>query len=48
MPEITITSEGIVKQNKAASPDDLAPAALKELSTEIAPILQKIFASLST
>ena len=50
MPEITVTSEGIVnflknlKTNKASGPDNLAPTLLKELSTEIAPILQKIFA----
>ena len=50
MPEITITLEVIVKllknlkTNKGAGPDDLAPTVLKELSIEIAPILQKIFA----
>ena len=42
MPEIIITREGIIKllknlkSHKAAGPDDLAPAVLKELSTEIA------------
>lgn len=50
VPEITIIREGIVKllknliTNKAAGPDDLAPTILKELSTEIASILQKTFA----
>ena len=50
MLQITITSDGLVKllknlkTSKAAGPYDLAPTVLKELSTEIAPILQKIFA----
>ena len=49
MPEIIITREVIIKllknlkSHKAAGPDDLAPAVLKELSTEIAPALQKIY-----
>ena len=49
MSEITVTREGIVKRlknsktNKAAGQDDLAPTVLKELSTEISPVLQKIF-----
>ena len=49
MPEIIITRDGIIrllknlKSRKAAGPDDLVPAVLKELSTEIAPVLQKIY-----
>ena len=49
MPEIIITCDGIIrllknlKSRKAAGPDDLMPAVLKELSTEIAPVLQKIY-----
>lgn len=49
MPEIIITRDGIIKllkslkSCKAAGPDDLVPAVLKELSTEIAPVLQKIY-----
>ena len=33
-----------INRDKAASPDDLTPTVLKELSTKIAPILLKIFA----
>ena len=49
MPDITISTAGIdkllknVQPNKAAGPDDLKPAVLKELHSEIAPILQTIF-----
>ena len=49
MPEIIITRDGIIKllknlkYHKAAGPDDLAHTVLKELSTEIAPVLQKIY-----
>ena len=49
MPDIIISTAGIDKllknlqPNKAAGPDDLKPAVLKELHSEIAPILQKIF-----
>ena len=32
-----------LKSRKAAGPDDLMPTVLKELSTEIAPVLQKIY-----
>ena len=49
MPDITITSEGIAKlllnlnPNKAAGPDEIKPRVLKELATEITPILTIIF-----
>ena len=49
MPDITITCEGIAKlllslnPNKAAGPDEIKPRVLKELATEIAPILTIIF-----
>ena len=49
MPDITITCEGIAKlllnlnPNKAADPDEIKPRVLKELATEIAPILTIIF-----
>ena len=49
MPDIIISTAGNdkllrnLKPNKAAGPDDLKPAVLKELHSEIAPILQKIF-----
>ena len=45
MPDITITCEGIAKlllnlnPNKADGPDEIKPRVLKELATEIAPIL---------
>ena len=51
MPETIITCDGIIrllknlKSRKAAGPDDLMPAVLKELSTEIAPVLQKIYSN---
>jgi hypothetical protein len=49
MPDITVTCEGIAKlllnlnPNKAAGPDEIKPRVLKELATEIAPILTIIF-----
>ena len=55
MPDIDITIAGIEKQlkglnaNKATGPDGLSPRVLKELSSEIAPILTIIYrASLRT
>jgi len=49
MPPITITVQGVVKlltglnPNKAQGPDEISPRLLKELHTEIAPILTIIF-----
>jgi hypothetical protein len=49
MPDITITCEGIAKlllsmnPNKEAGPDEIKPRVLKDLATEIAPILTIIF-----
>ena len=49
MPDITTTSEGIAKlllnlnPSKAPGPDEIKPRVLKELATEIAPILTIIF-----
>ena len=49
MPDVTITCEGIAKlllnlnPNKAAGTDEIKPRVLKELATEIAPILTILF-----
>jgi hypothetical protein len=49
MSDITVTCEGIAKlllnlnPNKEAGPDEIKPRVLKELATEIAPILTIIF-----
>ena len=49
MPDLTISANGIIKllQNlkpdKALGPDHIKPLLLKNLSTEIAPILQVLF-----
>ena len=49
MPDIHITQKGVekiftnLKPNKATGPDGLSPRILKELSSQIAPILAKIF-----
>ena len=49
MPDIHITQKGVEKlltnlnPNKATGPDGLSPRILKELSSQIAPILTKIF-----
>ena len=49
MPPITITVQGVDKlltglnPNKAQGPDEISPRLLKELHTEIAPILTIIF-----
>ena len=49
MPDIHITQKGVEKlitnlnPNKATGPDGLSPQILKELSSQIAPILTKIF-----
>ena len=49
MPDIHITQKGFEKllmnlnPNKATGPDSLSPRILKELSSQIAPILTKIF-----
>jgi hypothetical protein len=49
IPDITITCAGIAKlllnlnPNKAAGPDEIKPRVLKELATEITPILTIIF-----
>ena len=47
--DITVTYEGIAKlflnlnPNKAAGPDEIKPRVLKELATEIAPILTTLY-----
>ena len=48
MLDITITCEGIAKllnlnPNKAAGPDEIKHRVLKELATEIAPILTTLY-----
>ena len=49
MPDICISKEGIekmlqnIKPDKAAGPDSLPVTVLKELSHEIAPILENIY-----
>jgi len=49
MPPITITVQGVDKlltglnPNKAQGPDEISPGLLKELHTELAPILTFIF-----
>ena len=49
MPPITITVQGVGKlltglnPNKAQGPDEISPRLLKELHTEVAPILTTIF-----
>ena len=49
MPDIHITQKGFekllmnLKPNKATGPDSLSPRILKELSSQIVPILTKIF-----
>ena len=49
MPEININLNGILKllsnlqPHKAAGPDEIRPIVLRELRTEIAPIIQLIF-----
>ena len=48
MPDITVICEGIAKllnlnPNKAAGTDEIKPRVLKELATEIAPILTTLY-----
>ena len=49
MPDITITEPGVLKllltldPNKSLGPDDIPPRVLREVSSEIAPILTSIF-----
>jgi hypothetical protein len=49
MPNVNITDEGVKKllkglnPSKASGPDQLSPRLLKELHTEIAPVLTHIF-----
>ena len=49
MPDITITEHGVLKllllldPNKSLGPDDIPPRVLKDVSSEITPILTSIF-----